>query len=357
MRKRTNILFFAFFILLFGAVPLGVDAANGQPGTPEFGYGARLNIQILDLENAITTARSVDLDWLAVDYDWSRVLPSPDQDPDYSQLDDVMEMAHSQDLSVLISITNPPEWALTSQGPDPGWTATIASDLANRYPDTLLAIEPFPGANTQNGWGAEPDPHFYANLVKTVHQALQQIDPKIVLVAAGLEPVAYGPSDIDDLTFLKALYQQGSAPYMSVIGLRLSNISVVPTEPRGETGGNTLRHYEAVREIMLQNNHQNGLIWVTGFSWDSTAVPSLERQALWLKQAFLMMRAQLYIGTAFVQDLNPFSQATSSERTDPQKHPGVDVIRQITAFENSRHTMTFEISLYKSSVNQISKNH
>ncbi len=358
MRSRVNLFFCFILILGLFSLPIGVNAANGLPGYPKFGYGARLNVNSPHLETAIQTARSVDLDWLAVDFDWSERWPSPDSHLDFKPLDEIMSMAHSQEMAVLISITNPPPWVLTSNGPDPDLTATVASDLANRYPTTLLAIEPFPGANTFKGWGTEPDPHFYANLVKTVYRSLQGIDPGIVVVAAGLQPVIFSPTDIDDLTFLQALYELGSAPFMPVIGLRLSNISVIPTESPVESKVNTLRQYEAVRKIMLQHNHQNGLIWVTGFSWDSSAVSSPKNQAVWLKQAFLMMRAQLYIGTAFVQDLNPFSQVSPSKLGAPAdlRLPGFDIIRQIIALENSQHTVTFYIGLYKSTNNQISKN-
>lgn len=358
MRTRVNIFFCFFLILGLSSQPVSVNAANGLPGYQKFGYGARLNVNPPQLETAIYTARNVDLDWLAVDFDWSERWSSPDSAPDFSQLDAIMSLARSQEMSVLVSITNPPTWVLTSNGPDPELAAAIASDLANRYPTTMLAIEPFPGANTQNGWGVEPDPNSYANLVKKVYQTLQEIDPEIVVVAAGLQPVIFSPTDIDDLTFLNALYELGSALYMPVVGLRLSNISVIPTESPKESNSNTLRHYEAVRKIMLQHEHQNGLIWVTGFSWDSSTVSSPQNQAVWLKQAFLMMRAQLYIGTAFVQDLNPFSQTSPATLVAPTdlRHPGIDVIRQIIAFENSQHTMTFDIGLYKSSLNQIVKN-
>jgi hypothetical protein len=344
-------------ILGICALPYQAYAANGLPGHPKFGYGARLTIQNQDIENAITTASSVDLDWLAVDYDWSKIWPSPNLNPNLKHLDELMASAQTQELAVLVSITNPPTWLLTPSGPDPQLTVTVVSTLAARYPETLLAIELYPGANTQQGWGVEPEPSNYASLLKTVHLTLQRVDPEIVVVAAGLEPVTDGPNDIDDLTFLSALYHQGCAPYMPVIGLRLANISMVPTQPPKKPQDNTLRHYEAVREIMLRNDHRHGLIWVTGFSWDSTALPSPEYQAIWLKQAFLMMRAQLYIGTAFIQDLNPFSQPTSFGVNVPTSHPGIGVIRQIIAMENSQHTRTFEVSLVKSASNQLSKSH
>jgi hypothetical protein len=267
-----------------------------------------------------------------------------------------MALAKSQELPVLLSITNPPTWLITDNGPDRDLIAALASNLASRYATTLLAIEPFPGANTQSGWGTKPDPNNYSNMVKTIYQRLQEIDPEIVVVAAGLQP-EISPTDIDDLTFLKALYDLDCAPFMPVVGIRLANIPGVPTQSPTESDSNTLRHYEAVRNVMLKHQHQNGLIWVTGFSWDSSVVSSPKNQAIWLKQAFLMMRAQLYIGTAFVQNLDPFSQIDPSADVaiEEFRHPGIDVIQKIIAFENSQHTVTFEIGLYKSSLNQIVK--
>jgi hypothetical protein len=355
---RTRLLIFLSFLLIFGlfSLPLKVHAANGLPGYPKFGYGARLNVNSPHLETALHTAGNLDLDWLAVDFNLAELWSNSGTDPNFTQLDAIMSLAKSQELSVLVSITNPPTWLITDNGPDPDLIAALASNLASRYTTTLLAIEPFPGANTQSGWGAKPDPNNYSNLLQTIHHSLIEIDPEIVIVAAGLQP-AISPSDIDDLAFLNSLYELDCAPFIPVVGIRLINIPGVPTQSPKESDSNTLRHYEAVREVMLKHQHQNGLIWVTGFSWDSSVVSSQKNQAIWLKQALLMMRAQLYIGTAFVQNLDPFSQIAPSadDATEELRHPGIDVIQKIIAFENSQHTVTFETGLYKSSLNQIVK--
>ncbi|MCJ7700369.1 MAG: hypothetical protein MUO62_02195, partial [Anaerolineales bacterium] len=257
--------------------------------------------------------------------------------------------AKEHQLTVLVSISNPPDWVLTSYGPDPDLTTRLTADLVKRYRSTLLAIEIFPGANTHQGWGTQPDPQSYARLIEKVYGDLQTIGPEITLVAAGLKP-ASSPQDIPDLDFLQALYTAGAAPYMPIIGLRLPKISTDPGQPPTGSNPTSLRHYEAVRDIMLRNSHQNGLIWVTGFSWDNHSLSSPERQATWLEQAFLMMRAQLYIGAAFVQDLNPFTP-------DLQNHPGIIAIRHVTALDSGRALEEVEHQLSKKSSKGLSKNH
>jgi hypothetical protein len=81
-----------------------------------------------------------------------------------------------------------------------------------------------------------------------------------------------------------------------------------------------LRHYEAVRQVMLENEHSNGLIWITAFAWPDelniaathNAKSTFEAQDIlqtsqtqWFTQAFQMMKSQLYIGAAFYNCLNP----------------------------------------------------
>jgi len=330
--------------------PLRVNATNGMPGSAKFGYGVRLSITNPDLETALQVAGNLDLDWLGFDLDWSAFQPAPDTHLNWSSLDTVLSMASQQKIAVLVSITNPPAWVCPDSGPDPDQTASLTASLATRYPAAQLGFELFPGANTVKGWGADPDPQGYTRLIANVHRTLQGINPEITVVAAGLDPHTHAEQDIEDLAFLTALYQAGAAPFMPVVGLRLPQISAVPTESTRDTSAPALRHYEAIREIMLQNSHNHGLIWVTGFSWDPDAISSPEEQALWIRQAFLMMRAQLYIGAAFVQDLTPFSQSSTSHRvsTDSQYHPGINIIREIIAFDNSQHIETFEIGGLKS---------
>ncbi len=338
----------------------GVDAASGTPGSPRFGYGTHLNIDGQQIETAIQTAGSLDLDWIAVDFDWACHCPEVDSLPEWESLDRAISLAEENRLSILVSITKPPAWALTSDGPSLPLTTALIQELACRYPGTLMALELFPGANTSQGWGAQPNPQAYAELLEAVHGALQSAAPGIFIVAAGIAPLMdTNPSgDIDDLTFMQALYAAGAAPFMPVIGMRLPKIGLDPTISPAKIDGITLRHYEAVRNVMLQNGHRSGLIWITGFSWDANAISSPADQAIWLKQAYLMMRGQLYIGAAFFQNLNPSATDISTGslmQVDASLHPAFKALGQLIALENSHQTVTFKMILLKKASAKIEK--
>ena len=118
-----------------------------------------------------------------------------------------------------------------------------------------------------------------------------------------------------------------------------------------------LRHYEAVRQVMLQHDHAHGLIWVTGFSWPEESLDSpSDQQIRWLNQAFQLMKSQLYIGVAFFESLNPpqddkpsASPTQSLIMNDAQgthMHPALVALGQIITLNQSGHA-SFQVFLYK----------
>jgi hypothetical protein len=263
------------------------------------------------------------LNWIAVDFDWSRGWPSPNSTLDLANIDHIMSFAAQNGISVLVSITNPPPWASTPAGPDPELTAGLVAQFSRLYPETLKAIELFPAANTERGWGAPPNPAGYIRLFKAVsvilNSASMPADEMTVLVAAGLVPVSSpGAADMDDLDYLQQLYSAGAAEYISILGIRFPALTGDPlTDPRS-IDAQVLRHYELIRSVMLENSHSKGLIWVTGFSWpapqpdgnsslgsESSLAAMESAQSRWLSNAHQQMKSQLYLGAAFYDCLNP----------------------------------------------------
>jgi len=342
---------------------LPVRAASGMPDSPEFGYGARLDIWGQEVELALKAAAGVGVEWIGVDFDWRRHWPDASDPVDLDRLDQVMSLAGAQKLNVLLSITNPPEWAKGAAGPDQNQTAGLVVMLAKRYPETLLAIELFPLANTARGWGASPDPQAYAAMLKSCQAALQSAGASTLPVAGGLSPVLIGESsgDMDDVAFVSGLYQAGAADYMPILGLRLDPLGEDALDSGGTQVSQTspvlasLRRYEDIRQIMLQFNHQTGLIWITGFG-----LPEQSEQIRWLNQAYQLMKSQLYIGVAFIDRLNPpesFTEASKSSTIPAQTlittgvhgptiHPALTAIGQIISLNRSGHT-SFQLFLPK----------
>ena len=334
-------------------------AARGLPDSPEFGYGARLDVWGQEVELALNAAAGVGIDWIGVDFVWARHWPDSDRPIDLEALDKALEIAREQNLNVLLSISHPPAWALGPAGPDINQTSGLVVMLANRYPENLMTIELFPKANTAVGWGAPPDPSAYFQLLLACQKALNAGARPVVLVAGGLSPLPAKPTDgdMDDLLFLDELYRAGAAANMPILSLRLNPLEGEAMAPPSQDARQVLRHYEAVRQVMLQHDHANGLIWVTGFSWpqDSLDNPT-DREIRWLNQAFHLMKSQLYIGVAFFERLNPGeneqtpgSSAQSLIMKDTQGvrlHPALVTLGQIITLNQGGHA-SFQVFLYK----------
>ncbi len=317
---------------------------NGLPNSTRFGYGARFYAQGPQAGWALNAAAAIELDWIAIDLSWQDAQPSPGQALLVEHLDHFIQSSLSQPTSILISITAAPAWAMLPNGPNPELVGALVREIILRYPGRAFAFELFPGANTLRGWGAPPDPAAYAALLHSVRASLSDLNSDLTLVAAGLaanaSPTPAG--DMNDLEYLQRLYAAGAADTMPIISIRLpavqSDLLAIPAPGQPVV----LRHYELVRQVMLNAGHASGLVWITGFSWPAGDASSHEQrlqQALWLEQAYALLQAQLYIGTAFYSCLNSPSETGQSgfvdagsgclidtQQVDPVIHPAVSLL-------------------------------
>jgi hypothetical protein len=305
------------------------QAASGLPNSPQFGYGGRISTITQSAEaliGPIQQAGQSGLDWIALDYDWASHTPTSGP-PNLAVLDGVMNLAAQNGLHALVSITNAPAWSLSEGGPNPAAVSELTTQLAQRFPGTLLAVELFPAANTAQGWGAPANPAAYANLFQSTQAALQANRLEIALIAAGLTPIPESPApgDMGDLDFLARLYETGALTEMPIIGLRLPALT---GSPLADSGPTSLRHIEAVRQVMLDHNQADGLIWITRFVWPE-GIADPQAQGQWLVQAYELLQARLYMGAAFF-DLLPATQgAPALIALDGQAHPGLLNLAQL----------------------------
>lgn len=327
--------------------PSPAAANHGTPNSPDFGYGVNLDLGGQTVLESLQSAARLNVDWVKIEIDWAARWPDANQQPNLGSLDAVMEIAAVNRIAVLISLTSAPRWASTQQGPDAQQTAWFLSNLARRYPDTLQAVEIYPSANTQAGWGAAPDPALYAQILAATRAALAETGLPIFIVAGGLAPLTPQPlsGDIDDLFFLQALYQLGAIQPDTIVSMVFDELTGEPLKSPDSGDHRVLRHYEEVRQVMLANGHTNGLIWVTQFSWPTGKISpddvsykgNAEGQSKWLAQSFQQLRAQLYIGAAFVNQLNPANGGADEQsliRANATLHPFMSALRDIIQQNN-----------------------
>lgn len=326
-----------------------VEAARGTPGSAEFGFGAVLYADGSSVKEALSMATELELDWVSVPISWNAYQDSPNAQVNTGKLDEVMRVATQNKISVLVSITNPPAWAQTPQGPDATLAAQFALALYQRYPQAIQAIELFPGANTQAGWGSTPNPQAYMLLFKQVSDQMASVGAPVTLVAAGLRPLAVPPDtgDMDDLAFLKGLYAVGAAEHVKVISIQYGELTgEALTFPDG-TEHRILRHYEEIRKEMVTNNHSKGMIWITRLSPPSGKIKASDSvyhdntmQANWMSQIYIQTRSQLYIGVTIAQSLNPGLEGEAAgvpslRQVDGTNHPFYAILHEMIRLNQS----------------------
>jgi hypothetical protein len=320
------------------------NAASGLPNSPQFGYGARIDAWGQKVDVAINAATGIGLDWIGLDYDWTRQWPDKNQSPSLEPLNQAISLAGQNRLHVLLSITNPPAWAMQSDGPDASLTSELVSLLAQQFPNTLLAIELFPGANTTRGWGTAANPAAYIQVLKASQEVLRSLGSPIVIIAGGLTPLATeaAPGDMGDLVFLDNLYKNGAVNFMPILSIRMVETIDNPMTPPEGHDPRVLRHYESARSVMIKHGHQNGIIWITGFSWPAELLQPADQMA-WFNQAYRLVKSQLYIGVAFFNQLNPPADSTTSSipsliQVDGQElrmHPAFTLFGQLITMDHT----------------------
>ena len=312
----------------------GHAAARGLPGSAEFGFGAVLNPNGAKVTEAAALSAKLELDWISVPVTWAAVQPDAASPPNLASLDSLLQPTGTNLPAVLVSISTAPGWASTSQGPNPTQTAQFVLALVRRYP-AIRAVELFPGANTQLGWGSAPNPAAYASLLRTVSDSLRSAGSGVALVAGGLQPQPANPpaGNVDDLAFLTSLYQQGAAKWMTVVSIQYTDVAADPLRYPDGSERRVLRHYEEVRQVMIANKHTFARIWITRFCLPSGTIEVQDKASIdvgsssaWMIQGVTQMRSQLYIGAVFLANLNSRGEGSASEplvlmQGDGTQHP------------------------------------
>lgn len=297
----------------------------------EFALGGRVDAQAPQLDLALNLAVGIEMGWVSQDLDWAAVWPDPAQTPDLASLHSLLALAQERELRVLISLQNPPEWAMLKSGPDPERTAELLLQLAEANPDSLGAVELFPGANTSAGWGTTPDPIAYAQMLSLLQVRLATSSPNVLLIPS-LQPLAFeAPSStgLDASAFLQAFYQVAPALRAPVIGIHFAQLSGLPVSAPATGQPVVLRHYELIRQVMFKHNRLQDLIWVTSFSWPAELTDQAQ-QAEWAATAFNQLRAQPFLAAAFFNSLNDTS-TTSLILPQLALHPASETIAHLNA--------------------------
>ncbi len=328
------------FVMLISNYSQGM-AISGLPQTSIFGFGAGLNENNSNLENSLLIARQNGFDWVSLDLNWTKLQPTSDKPADLSWIRNASQMANLQQISILVTIKNPPMWAMTTNGPSSEMVASLIGQIAQEIPQNVLAFEVFPGANIAANWGAPANPAAYFEMLLAAERTLMRLNSRGFIIPS-IAPLQENrtESDMDDLEFLQSLYtlNNGVLP-LSIIGVNYSQAILVGSPANNPQNDpiHSLRHYELVRNIMKKADHADGLIWITSFSWPLDLTDK-QQQANWIFEAYKQLQGQLFIGAAFFQKMNALDNMDVNPALvsyDMNQHPALQLVHSLTVKTNA----------------------
>lgn len=346
--RSPKTLFLWLLLVLIFTISSSAYAARGAPGSAAFGIGATLHPAGPFASKGLQMALDLQLDWVAVPLDWAEYQPQAGAQPNFDALVPVLGSLSRSEIGVMIQFGSPPTWAQTASGPAVEPAAQFLASLIERFPGQIQAVELFPGANTTSAWGAAPDPAAYLTLYQHVRSVLRDQDPSMLIIAAGLQPVAAGDAGaVSDLVFLQSLYDLGAAQVLDMLSVQYPTLVGDPFQLPGSAEPRVLRRYEDIRRVMVKNNNSQIKIWITNSCLPSVTIdPQTSQKSLtalqsdWLLQAHMQLRAQLYVGAVFLQSLNVEREGMDEQipsLLDQQAniHPFFEMLQSFIAINNS----------------------
>ncbi|HRW04808.1 MAG TPA: SH3 domain-containing protein [Caldilineaceae bacterium] len=328
------------------APPEPVAASQAQPAAPAvvnapppsgagfFGYGIQVNAWQGDKGGSAGMVRDLGFAWAKQQARWEFMENSPGA-VDWSETDQIIDVLHGNGINVLFSVVTAPQWTRPDKpgtgGPpnDFNLYANFVGAMAGRYCGRLQAIEVWNEQNLQREWEGFPlDPALYMDLLRRSYGAIKAACPSMIVVSGATTPTGNSPVAVDDIDYLRGMYNNGLAQYSDAVGVHPSgygqppNVTFQDWQAGRYEAPSHVNHrsfyfrstMEESRNVMVQYGDVNKRLWPTEFGWASSQSPhpgyeyaaynSPQQQAQYTVEAYTMMRNWGWVGVPFLWNLN-----------------------------------------------------
>jgi uncharacterized protein YgiM (DUF1202 family) len=326
------------------ASPPSSDAPSPQVNLP-FDYGLQVDPDG-DPGFNIGHIQTLGFHWIKVQMPWEEVQPSP-SDFQWAHWDRLVNAYHGGGIKILLSIPKAPDWARPPdddknvEGPpaDPGTYANFVQQVAARYAGKVQAIEVWNEQNLYYEAGGEGrvNADNYMALLRAAYAAIKAVNPSMIVVSGAPTPTgAPPPIAVDDVLYLRQMYERGLKDVSDAIGAHPSGFANPPDVfyPGGDYDPN--RGYddhrsfffrntmEEYRKVMVEFGDGDKTIWLTEFGWpvwrwwgDERFVfaqdNTLEEQAHYIRRAYEMGKEWGWVGVMFLWNLDYAVTTPNSE--------------------------------------------
>lgn len=213
--------------------------------------------------------------WLVEYFPWAYVEPSKGH-YDWAHSDMVVDAAASRGLKMIARLDMVPDWArpdgTTSRYlPEERFEdyARFSAAFASRYRGRVEAIVVWNEPNLRFEWGYRAaDPAAYTRLLRAAYGAIKAVNPDVSVVAAGLAPTLdTGEWALDDLEYLRQMYEAGAKPYFDKLAIHAYGWRLPPDDPASPDRVNFARA-ELLRQVMVENGDADKGAIITESGWN-----------------------------------------------------------------------------------------
>lgn len=199
---------------------------------------------------------------------------------DWGSFDRIMHHAENQGIRVIARMGLVPAWAqddpaiatLNTLPPDAyDDFATFVAAFAERYRGTTDEIIIWNEPNLAFEWGYQQvDPAGYVRLLQTVYPAVHAANPDALVLVAGLAPTLEppgSPSGLNDVLYLRAIYENGGAPYFDGVALHTYGFTLPADDPPAPDALN-FRRTELLYDVMTEFGDADKPVYITETGWN-----------------------------------------------------------------------------------------
>lgn len=315
------------------AAPAAVNAPPPSGGG-FFAYGIQVNAWQGDKDGSAAMTNEIGFPWVKQQVRWEFAENEPGA-VNWGEMDSILNVMTGHNLQVLFSVVTAPQWTRPDKpgtgGPpnDFNLYANFVGQIAGRYCGRLGAIEVWNEQNLQREWEGYPlDPATYMDLLRRSYAAIKAACPTMIVVSGAPTPTGNSPVAIDDIDYLRGMYNNGLARYSDAIGVHPSgygnppNVTVQDWQAGSYNAPSHVNHrsfyfrstMEESRQVMVAYGDVNKRLWLTEFGWASSVSPhpgyeyaaynSEAQQAQYIVESYQMMRNWGWVGVAFLWNLN-----------------------------------------------------
>lgn len=251
--------------------------------------GVQIHFHHENLPMIFNHLQTLGVGWVKVQVSWKLYQPAPDRyDPDhFAELDEVVSLAATHQMAVLVSVSKAPEWSRPTtelDGPPRDYTLyqQFMAYLAARYQGRVAAYELWNEPNLQREWNGVPlVAADFVRLVQAGAAGVKTADSQATVISGALAPTGIndGETAVDDRVYLQQALAAGLGESIDAIGIHpygwanppdshvLSPDVAIPSHNNHPSFFfyNTLWDYKTLLE-------QAGItrpLWVTEFGWGS----------------------------------------------------------------------------------------